>query len=151
MAAGDLITANYQHEVNLYLVGDDDPWSVDNVTGWVGRQVIDQDTKLDLADGAVAATDTRSARVIVLDLYCTLTDDADVFEAIADLETAWAIGGDVELHAQLPYHGHIKATGRCRDLVVADLRNAPWGRVEAQATFVAHDPAVTPVPPPEEP
>ena len=58
MAAGDLITVNYQHEVNLYLVGDDDPWSVDNVTGWVGRQVIDQDTKLDLADGAVAATDT---------------------------------------------------------------------------------------------
>lgn len=145
MAAGDLITANYQHEVNNYLIGDDDPWSVDNVTGWVGRQVIDQDTKLDLVDGAVAATDTRSARVIVLDLYCTLSNDDAVFEAIAGLEVAWAIGGDVQLHAQIPYLGHVYVTGRCRDLVVADLRGAPHGRVEVQATFVAHDPTISEV------
>lgn len=145
MAAGDLLSANYHHEVNLYLIGDDSPWSIDNVTGWVGSNVAAHDTALDLSDGSVAATDTQSARVIVLNLYCTLSNDDAVFEAIADLETAWAVGGDVELHAQLPFHGHVKVTGRCRDLAVADLRSVPHGRVEVQATFIAHDPTVVPV------
>lgn len=145
MAAGDLLTANYHHEVNGYLIGDDDPWSVDNVTGWVGSTVKSADTVLDLADGAVASTDTVAARLITLNLYCTLTNDDAVFSAIADLETAWTVGGDVELHAQLPHYGHVKVTGRCRDVTVADLRTVPHGRVEVQAVFFAANPTITEV------
>lgn len=145
MAAGDLLAANYHHEIRLYLIGDDDPWSLDNVTGWVGKSVKAHDTELDLVDGSVAATDVDTARVITLNLYCTLANDDAVFEAIADLETAWATGTDVELHAQLPFFGHVKVTGRCRDLAVADLRTVPHGRVEVQAVFVANDPTITEV------
>ena len=142
MPAGDMLTANYEHEIDAYLIGDDDPWCVDNVTGWVGSSVTAHDVDLDLADGSVAATDVRSARVITLELYCTLADDDEVFEAIDDLQQAWAIGTDVELHAMLPHFGHVYVVGRCRDLAVADLRDAPHGRVEVQATFVANDPTI---------
>lgn len=142
MPAGDLLTQTYHHEVNAYLIGGDEPWSIDNVTGWVGRSVNAKDTPLQLAPGSVAATDTQGPRVITLDLYCTLSSDVAVFEAIDDLETAWAIGGDVELHALLPFKGHVYVLGRCRDLAIADLRSAPFGRVEAQAIFVANDPTV---------
>lgn len=143
MPAGDLLTANYQHEIAGYLIGDDDPWSVDNVTGWVGKSIKAHDTELDLVDGSVAATDVQTAKTIILNLYCTLASDDAVFEAIDGLETAWAHGADVELHAQLPFHGHVKVTGRPRDLAVADLRSAPFGRVEAQAVFIANDPTIT--------
>lgn len=146
MPAGDLLSASYHHEVNGYLIGDDDPWSVDNVSGWVGHSVTSNDTPLQLAPGSVAATDVQAQRVITLDLYTiTATSDDDVFEALADLEEAWAVGADVELHAQLPYFGHVYVLGRCRDLAVADLRDAPHGRVDVQAIFVAHDPTITAV------
>lgn len=145
MPAGDLLAANYQHEIAGYLIGDDDPWSIDNVTGWVGKSVKAHDTELDIADGSVAAVDVLTARTITLNLYCTLASDDAVFEAIDGLETAWAHGTDVELHAQLPFKGHVKVLGRPRDLAVADLRSVPFGRVEAQAVFIANDPTITEV------
>lgn len=150
MAAGDLLTgADWEHEVNTYLIGDDDPWSVDTVSGWVGHTVKDQDTTLDLSPGSVAATDTQGPRVITLNLYTSFGagHDSDTLEAFADLETAWAVGADVELHATLPFYGHVYVLGRCRDLTPPDLRDVPSGRIEVQATFLAHDPTITTVTP----
>lgn len=150
MPAGDMLTgAFWEHEINGYLIGDDNPWNVDSVNGWIGHTVRDQDTALDLADGAVAATDTEGVKVVTLSIYTNLgTDsDSDTMEAFADLEAAWTIGADVELHATLPYYGHVYVVGRCRDLTPPDLRDVPSGRIEVQAMFVAHDPTVTVVTP----
>lgn len=145
MAAGDLITTVlWEHEVNGYLIGP--TWCVGNVTGWLGKRTKSADVELTLADGSVSGPDFNGPRLITLDLYLDPTiseDEADAFDAAADLEAAWVTAtSDVQLHAYLPTLGHVYVVGRCRDLVIDDYTQTPWGRLEAQAFFYCGDPTI---------
>ncbi len=147
MAAGDALTgASWEHEIRGYLLGTDTAWCIDNVTGWVGKTTKSADTDRTLGDGTVSGPDFRGARVIVLDMYCTLASDTAAFTAVAALETAWAESAtDIALHATLPYRGHVYVNGRPRDLVIDDMRLSAWGRLDAQAVFYCPDPTITEV------
>ena len=149
MPAGDLLAEDWQHEVNGYLIGRDDGWDVESVAGWMGNTVRPSDVDLALSDGAVSTLDTLGARVITLNLVVgDLATAADVIDAASDLQTAWAPGADVDLHAKLPHLGHVKITGRCRDLVFANFDDGTnAGVLSAQATFYAADPTVEVVTP----
>ncbi len=145
MAAGDLITTVlWEHEVNAYLIGP--TWCVQNVTGWLGKRTKSADVEYTLADGAVSGPDYNTARLITLNLYLdpsTSLDEADAFDEAADLEAAWVTSTtDVQLHAYLPTLGHVYVVGRCRDLVIDDYTQTPWGRLEAQAFFYCADPTI---------
>lgn len=146
MAAGDLLTgATWEHELRAYLLnGATGPWFLDNVKGWLGGGVKSHDVELDLGDGAVSGTDSRAARILVFDWYCTEADDAAAFAAVRALETAWAPSTtDIALHATLPSDGHVYVMGRPRDLVIDDLRDTRWGRIDAQAFFYCGNPTIT--------
>ena len=143
MAAGDMITDDYQFEVDGVLYGagagiwgnDEVPW-----TGFIGSEVRDQDTDLTQADGGVAATDTNPAKALTMPIstaQARLTE-AEAFAAARALEVAWSAGQDKELHFQLGgVHEHYE--GRTRGCVI-DLTYVAQGVVRALVKFKANDP-----------
>jgi len=147
MAAGDLLTANYQIEVDGVLYGtgatvwsnDEKAWS-----GFFGSGVRDQDTTLALADGEVAATDTNPARVLTMAFTTAGANrtEAQAYTDATSLDAAWNAGGDTVLHYQLPGIGHCSIAGRTRGALI-DMELAPQGVVRALCTFKACEPTIT--------
>jgi len=154
MPAGDLLPTSgdtYAAELRGYLMSDTSDWVIRAVKGLGGLKIKSQDTPLDLGDGSVGASDFLDDWPLILNLQCKTGAPGSAELALVDLQEAWtASTTDLELHMWVPGLEHIKMLGRPRDLDPERVF-MPGGIIAAQATFVAHDPAVTPVPPPEEP
>lgn len=148
MAAGDLLTEEWHHEVEGLLVGPGCTWNVFKVKGWVGGTRTSGASRYGQAAGSAAGVDTDDDRVISLTLEgSTTADGTDVFAAAAALEAAWPVNTDTELHALLPHLGHVYVVGRCGDLVFDDFdETTPLGEIQVLATFIAHDPTRHEVP-----
>lgn len=148
MPAGDMITDDYQFEVDGVLYGagagtwdnDEMPW-----TGFFGSDVRDQDTELDLVDGGVAATDTNPSKVLTMPISTARTrlTEAEAFAAARALEVAWSADEDTELHFQLG-GVHEVFEGRKRGATI-DLTYVTQGVVRALVKFKANDPTRTTV------
>lgn len=143
MPAGDLITADYQFELDGVLYGagastwdnDEMPW-----TGFFGLEVRDQDTELNLVDGGVAASDTNPSRVVTMPISTAraLLTPEEAFAAADALEVAWSADGDKELHFQLG-GSHQYLLGRARGASI-DVSLVAQGVVRALVKFKANDP-----------
>ena len=142
MAAGDLLTEEWHHEVEGLLVGPGCTWGVFKVRGWVGITRTSGASRYAQAAGSAEGTDTDDDRVVALTLEgCDTDDGPSAFAAAAALEAAWPVNTTTELHALLPHLGHVKVVGRCLDLVFDDFdETTPLGEIQVLATFMAHDP-----------
>ena len=144
MAAGDLITADWQLELDGYLMGAGQTWDNDEGpwTGVVGLGVRAKDAEYDLADGDVLGTDTNPARLFTAPLIAHKLTVSDTFQQAEDLEALWSASAtNQELHLQLPGLGHRYLVGRPRGAAI-DLALVRTGTVRALVTFKAGDPTL---------
>lgn len=151
MPAGDLLPTSgeqYALEVRGFLAADSGfgsaDWWIVQIDGLGDVIVRDQDTQLDLANGAVAATDTFGAVPLIFTLTCRTGSASTAEEAYADVAAAFAPGGDEELHLWVPGIGHIYYDGRCRG-AVPKRQFMAGGVMFAQVTFMALNPIPTEV------
>ena len=153
MPAGDLLTEDFDHEVNGYLIGfGGQDWIVEGLSGWIGHTIRPNDVDYSIEDGGEATLDTKAPRIIRLRLannpeFVATIEDA--WTAARALEAAWVSpDADVELHAQFPEDGHVKVVGRCGDLEVDEITgdSVAAGELQAFATFRAMDPEIVDVP-----
>lgn len=148
MAAGDLITADWQLELRAVLMGATSVYQLDDRTGITGLgepPAKTADTDLAHADGAYGSRDYRSTRIITVGLFIHRATPALAMTSLATLKAAWAPATtDIPLHLRLPGLGHVSLTGRPRELDVSITR-LKFGRVDCLGTFVALDPTITTV------
>lgn len=151
MAAGDLITLDWQLELRGLLMGAGTPWRTDQ-PGWGGLGhpgVQTADVDLDQAAGVYPGRDYLAARTLTFPLLWRGTP-AEVMDGLTTLLAAWqpSLATDLPLHAQTPGWGRWMVTGRPRGLA-EDLSRARVGIGRALATFFCPDPAITFIPPPD--
>lgn len=145
MAAGDLLSADWQLELRTSLFGAGQTW--DNSTGgWTGlggTATKTQDVSLDQTDGEIAGTDRRGPRLLTFPLETGGSSPATAMADLSDLLDAWAPSTtDVELHLRLPGWGHFMVAGRPRG-AAEDLSLVHAGIVKVLATFYCPDPTIT--------
>ena len=143
MAAGDLITDDYQVELRGTLWGD-------RVTSWVQAQiggllvpsVRSQDVPLDHRDGSVGGLDTLGPRIVTIPM---LLDGSVLLDTIEQwLPSRYS---DIPLHLRLPIFGHISMMGRSRGLVESVMSLDDGGTIAVLARFEALTPTITTVSP----
>lgn len=139
----DLIDADHQMQIRDWLGGAGTDWE-NTEQGWsnpFGGGVQFSDQARSLADGAAAGRDVRAPILFTASLGTTSCDsEADAWELIEDLSTAWQPSGitDLTLYLQLPGLGLCWLVGRPR-LVDVDVSLIRTGFVEAQVSFVGLD------------
>lgn len=146
MAAGDLITLDYQFEVNGLLFGPDTDIGIDRGAGGVGglfdATAKSQDTDLSHAPGAVGGRDYADVRVVTFALSVRRPTAAlSMTTAMSVVEAFNPASADVELHGQWPGLGRFYLLGRTRGVQVNTSRIAQRD-VRMLATFVAQDPTI---------
>ena len=158
MAAGDQLPASgesYAAEVNGLLFAPSKGWG--GATWWIIKldgfgdvAVRNQDTDLDLADGAVGAVDTDAPALLGFTIACHTGAASTAELAIADVREAFRRGADAEAHLYVPGLGHVRLDGRTRGAKFERI-NMRAGVAQAQASFYALDPTIRIIAPPEEP
>lgn len=143
MPAGDLLTNDYQLELRGLLMGYGTDYQIGEGgirgLGSPGAKV--RQVNLEGGDGSYAATDLLTEIVLTVPLVILGDDAADAVDLFDALNVAWAPGGDVELHGQLPGWGHWSIEGRSRPVPGdADLSRLKQGVIEVLYEFHALDP-----------
>lgn len=146
MPAGDLITEDWQVELNGLLTGAGTIYQLGDrgIDGLGVPKAKTQDVDLVQQHGAEAgAPDVMSVRVLLIP-YVIVVDGLDNgWNALTLLNIAWEpVAADVELHAQLPGWGHIYWTGRPRGLDI-EAQYARTGEFTGIAEFHCLDPVHT--------
>jgi len=144
MPAGDLITTDYQLEINALLLGAGTDYQVDptGVTGLGLPQTKTADTAYDGRDGSAGSTDFLDVRIISVPIRILGETPEAAYDDFLALLGAWAPARDavdVELHIQLPGLGHIYFNGRPRG-VTEDLSQLKNSDIGALCRFDALDP-----------
>lgn len=148
MPAGDLISADYQAELNGLLMGTGTEIQFgEGAIGGLGvPQVKTSDSPYDGQDGSAGAPDFLDVRVVTLPLLVVPAsrDPGDAGLLWTGIELAWAPARDgvnVELHFQLPGWGHLFLIGRARGATL-DASDLKSGVLEALCRFDALDPTL---------
>ena len=113
MAAGDLITADYQMEFNGLLVGDDNF----EIISWDGLGLPDvrsSDVNRPQADGQFAGTDYLSGRTFSLQLEMWHDNATQFGSRIASLTTSFKPGSEHDFVVQVPSIGKVYSTCKVR-------------------------------------
>lgn len=145
MPPGDLITDDYQAELNGVLMGagtnyDFGPAGISGLLGIPKAKTADVD--FDHKDGSRPSPDFMGVRTVLLHLNVEGIDPEDAFANFALLAIAWEPQGDsalVELHVQLPGIGHVYLNGRPSSLE-EDVAAMKSGHLTAIGEFRALDP-----------
>lgn len=146
MAAGDLLTADWQVELQGLLTGAGTVYVIppEGISGLGVAPTKTRDVDLVGRAGGYANPDYEGPRIILIPYLISAADAEDVIDALDALRAAWAPSTvDVELHGQLPGWGHWSVTGRPRGLDVAISHIAAAGVIAAIAEFHALNPAIT--------
>lgn len=140
MPAGDLLPTSgevYAAEIRAYLMADTEDFAITAIVGLGGVRVKSRDTVLNAADGAVASSDFAQEWPLILNMRCATGLASTAELALVDLQEAWAPSAtDLELHLWVAGRGHIKVTGRPRDLDTDRVRPMASGVIKAQGTFL---------------
>lgn len=142
MPAGDLLTADYQAELQGLLIGAGTQLEIipPGITGLAKPAPKTADVPLDEAPGSYGSPDQPADRPITISFAINGTDAADAMGLLDDVNDAWAeTAADVELHLQLPGWGHVFYEGRPRG-VLEVLEHLHTGVIYCLGTFVALDP-----------
>ena len=147
MAAGDLLTANWQVELRTTLMGSTTNYPIRGLDGVsTVVPIVRKDVPKLLVDGVFQGTHTYGSRVITVTMDVVVTTAANLETRMATLETAWAKAtSDIFLCVQL---GGVKK--RCSGRVV-EFDRPPLNPTEAvtfrcigvRAQFEAGDPTWT--------
>lgn len=147
MPAGDLLTGNYQVEIEGVLTGDTTVYRIladPGIQGLGQATIKTQDFTLQGQEGVVAGQDYLNERIITVPYAIVQTSEANALDALETLRAAWEpVTADVELHFQVPDWGHCSVTGRPRGLSNESLRLSVKGVVFATGTFLCTDPTIT--------
>lgn len=125
-------------------MGTGTPYAID-VDGIAGLGVPDTktaDTVFDGRDGAFAAPDFLSVRVVTIPIVILGSSPDDAFDGLAALNTAWGPardGVDLTLVLTLPGWGTVNLIGRPRG-VVADTKEMKNSTIRALCRFDGMDP-----------
>lgn len=143
MAAGDLITADYQVELRGTMWGDrTTSWVQAQIGGLLIPTVRSQDVALDHRDGAAGGLDTLGPRLVTIPM---LLDGSILLSTVEKwLPSART---DIPLHIRLPVFGHISMMGRPRGLVESVMSLDDGGTIAVMARFEALTPTITTVSP----
>jgi hypothetical protein len=143
MAAGDLLTNDWQLELRGLLMGYGTSYQFGaaGIGGLHGTAKVRQ-VSLAHDDGSYAATDLLTERIITVPITILGSSPSNTMDLFDALETAWAPGEDVELHGQLPGWNHWKVTGRSRP-AASDWSQLRASVIEGLYEFHALDPAIT--------
>jgi hypothetical protein len=144
MAAGDLIVADDQYEVNAFLMGAAPVLMGETaVEGWDTITVKGSEVDLDLGDGSVAGSDYRGSLTITLPIVILEDTEAEARDTLELAKAAWSPQGgvDVELHRQVAGI-HEKVTGRVKGITPV-MQYVTAGVIPALCTFRANDPTIT--------
>lgn len=145
MPAGDLVVADFTYEIRTTLFGEGTNYGVDdaNIDGLGIPPTKTADVELWGDDGSYGSPDYLGVRIILIPLIFEGTPSQVGGWLKTWQTTTWApAASDVPLYMQLPGFGKFYVNGRPRGLD-ADITNLPYGRVTAEATFVALDPTIT--------
>lgn len=144
MPAGDLLTANYQAELQGLLIGVGTQFEIipPGISGLGVPPPKTADVPLDEAPGSYGSPDQPDKRVITIPFAIKGADDGDAMDLFDDAIAAWTpTAADVELHLQLPGSswGHVVYEGRPRGLVEV-AEHLHTGTIYCFGTFEALDP-----------
>jgi len=149
MAAGDLLTADWQIEIQALLTGAGTDYRIrpKGISGLLGvPPTKTADVVFQGQAGAYGSRDYAGPRVILVD-YVIVGDDADdAVDLLNDLSAAWAPTlTDVELHGRVPTGRHWMVSGRPRGLSedLEFVRAQSGGVAGVIGEFHALDPTVT--------
>lgn len=148
MAAGDLITGDYQFELRGLLMGEGTSYRMrrGSPQGLGVPDTKTQDTALAHAHGSVGGRDHLGVRTLTFELFVTQPDADAAWALLPPVIEAWAPSStDLPLHFRVPGLGHLSVSGRPRGLVV-NSEMVVAGRLDMLATFVALDPTVHSIP-----
>lgn len=146
MPAGDLITGDFQVELQGFLMGG----SATNLLGPGDNSIKGlgtpgaktADVELDGDDGAYGSPEYTSSRIISVPFWFNCDTAAAAMALLESANVAWAaVLAPVELHMQLPGWGHFHVVGRPR-LLDENLDHMPQGVIYCLGTFAALDPAL---------
>lgn len=145
MAAGDLLTDDWQFELYAVLYGRGTDVLIDDpgVDGLGSPDAKTQDVDLDNADGVFGGPDYLQLRVVTIPVLIAVpSDPAAAMTDLADLRDAWApVTDDIPLAIQLP-GGKFIVNGRPRSLK-PDLTEMSSGMIRALLRFDCPDPTIT--------
>ena len=144
MAAGDLIVADDQYEVNAFLMGAAPVLMGETaVEGWDTITVKGVEVDLDLGDGSVAGSDFLASLTILVPILIIEDTEAEARDTLELAKAAWSPQGgvDVELHRQVAGI-HEKVTGRVKGITPV-MQYVTAGVIPALCTFRANDPTIT--------
>lgn len=143
--AGELITADYQHELRGLLVGAGTDYRVrrESPQGLGHPEPKTQDTPLAHQAGVYTGIDRPGPRILTYAMQVHEESAAAADVLVADLLEAWAPSMvDLELHMQRPGFGHISVVGRPRGLSI--IERFP-GHIDLFGTFFCGNPTITTV------
>lgn len=141
---GDLITADWQMQLDTWTGGGaDDDW-VNIPPGWsdpTGGVTVERTAPLSFSDGVAVGYETDGPIVFTASLATAgHLDAADAMDALSDLRLTWRASGitDKELWMQVPGLGLCYLLGRPRAPQVS-LTLAPHGHIAVMVTFLGRD------------
>lgn len=145
MPAGDLLTHNGQLELRSVLMGYGTDYKIDEpgIGGLGAAPVKTRQVSFDAASGDYAATDLSAVRIITVPVIILGDNPDDAVDLLDALDTAWAVGDDVELHGRMAGWDHWKVTGRSRPTGSPDLSLLEQNTIKALYEFHCLNPAVT--------
>lgn len=144
MPAGDLITADFQVELQGVLMGNGAISIAERQLSGLGNpSAKTADVDLANATGAYGSPDYLPARVITIPMSVQATTPSGAWNLFRSLVTAWSpVAADVQMHVRLPGLGHVYYSGRPRALS-DDLSDLYLGWIYCLGTFVALNPVST--------
>lgn len=156
MAAGDLIVADWQHELRGVLMGPGTAYAHDAgaaLSGLLGVPSAKvQDVPLAHAPGHWANRNEQGTRIITVPMVIRRTGTTKAADAIVDyvaLVDAWdsSTTTDVPYHWQLPGIGRFVVYGRPLGLDDDGLLDLEHGVIRCLGTFSAGDPTIETIEP----
>jgi hypothetical protein len=140
---GELITADWQNQLDDWLSGDGTSW-LNVEPGWsdpTGGVVVSQEVAA-YEGGVAVGRDTDGPIVFTASLSTggALLSPGEAMDALVDLRDVWRASGvdDKELWMRLPNIGNCYLVGRPRAPEVS-LADAPRGVITVMVTFVGVD------------
>lgn len=147
MAAGDLITADWQVEIRTTLMGNGTNYPIRYIDGVSLPAIVTNDLPKLLADGEFQGINTYAARFVTVTFDVIGTSASNLETRIATLETAWALAGASDIEFVVRLGGtKKKCTGRPIEFdrpVITPVEAKNFRAIGGRAQFKAGNPTWT--------